>query len=85
MSDHFGYIDNFTLETSCDDIDALSREVTALKLALGLFFRSIPDEHKLSHILTLESIDNEEMRSLASFLRQFMNIKKTPTAPSSIN
>lgn len=85
MSNHFEIIDNFTLETSCDDIESVASEVTALKMAVGLFFRSLPAEHKIAHINTLESFDHEDMRRLATFLRQFMNTQKTANATDSIN
>lgn len=83
MSNELNYIENFSMETQYGSLEDIAKEVGAMKFALGLFFRSLPDEHKIAHINTLESLPDEEFKELAIFLRQFMNIKKMNAAGNS--
>lgn len=75
MSDKIQVIENFTLETPSGSVEELAKQVCAMKLAMGLFFRSFPDEHKQAHLSALESFNDEYMKELAEFLRQFLTEK----------
>ncbi|WP_407219469.1 hypothetical protein [Enterobacter hormaechei] len=40
------YIEGLKLSTTCDTLEDVATEVTALKLALGLLFARLPDAEK---------------------------------------
>ncbi|MCK0554302.1 hypothetical protein KFO32_14740 [Pantoea ananatis] len=69
------YIENFNLEVKCGSLEDMAEELCAMKMAAGLFFRSLPPEHQIAHLNSLENFDNESMRELAKFLKQFIGLQ----------
>ncbi|MCW0310710.1 hypothetical protein NB694_000510 [Pantoea ananatis] len=75
MKREIQYIEDFTLEVNCGSLEEMAEEMCAMKMAAGLFFRSLPPEHQIAHLNSLENFDNKAMRDLAKFLRQFVGMQ----------
>ncbi|EDH6013319.1 MULTISPECIES: hypothetical protein [Enterobacteriaceae] len=66
------YIEGLKLSTTCDTLEDVATEVTALKLALGLLFARLPDAEKNNLLIELTQYDYPAFQKISTELKQFM-------------
>jgi len=66
-----GVIENFRISTDASNLENLSAEVTAMKVAIGLIFQKMANHHRDAFLVELRQLGNPWMNGLADQLEQF--------------